>query len=54
MTERSQTLVASIAPRIEAIYRKIEEEIDPAVLGTLIDSLEIILAALDAPPDPHH
>lgn len=47
LTARSRELVAVLAPQIEAIYRQLETDIGPGVIGELIHSLDSILATLD-------
>lgn len=51
LTPRSREIVAVLAPKIDAVYRKIEEDIDADALADLIESLDKILEVLDAPRD---
>ncbi len=51
LTPRSREIVAALAPKIDAVYRKIEEDIDASILTSLIDSLDGTLKSLDAPHD---
>lgn len=47
LTPRSRELVQMLAPQIEGVYRQLETDIDPAVISSLIDSLDTMLATFD-------
>lgn len=47
LTDQSRALVTELAPRIEAVYRQLEAEIDPDAMANLEHCLDAVLAALD-------